>query len=361
MGFINDGSMHDWNDGDIVTAALYEADRDMLRVAINDNWSRLMKSFSVLDSAGNVLQTKNFDLVFNFLKIQQGDGIGLSLNTTTGVLTVTAIPKAGSIGTSQLADGSVTTPKIADGNVTTAKIADGSITLAKMASGSVDGSKVVNSSIGTTQLADSSIISSKIATNAVQNIKLADSAVTESKISDGAVSTEKIAESAVTSSKLDLQAVTTPKIANGAVGTTQLAAASVTEAKLADNAVTTNKLADGVVTAEKLDPALIGQSLELEAHNADIFAHNAIQKSVADPTSYDSVNKLYKVIRYYRDDNTVYMRSTLGDYDSTNKVYGSDEWRFYDDTGTTTTKLIVWELSYNTDRIITSKTPQIII
>jgi hypothetical protein len=40
MAKINDGTLKDWKDGDKVTADLYEADREILRAAINDTDSK---------------------------------------------------------------------------------------------------------------------------------------------------------------------------------------------------------------------------------------------------------------------------------------------------------------------------------
>jgi hypothetical protein len=37
MAKINDGTLKDWKNGDKVTSDLYEADREILRVANNDN------------------------------------------------------------------------------------------------------------------------------------------------------------------------------------------------------------------------------------------------------------------------------------------------------------------------------------
>jgi hypothetical protein len=40
MAKINDGTLKDWKNGDKLTSDLYEADREILRVAINDNHDR---------------------------------------------------------------------------------------------------------------------------------------------------------------------------------------------------------------------------------------------------------------------------------------------------------------------------------
>jgi hypothetical protein len=43
MAKINDGTLKDWKNGDKVTSDLYEADREILRVANNDNHDRIVR------------------------------------------------------------------------------------------------------------------------------------------------------------------------------------------------------------------------------------------------------------------------------------------------------------------------------
>ena len=171
MGTINDGAMKNWENGDVVTEALYEADREMLRVAINDNFARLMKSITVLNADGSTKTTKNMDTAFNFLKVKDGTGITLSMDGV-GTVTIAASPAAASVNTAALQDGSVLTVKLADGSVTTIKLAAGSVTTDKMVDGSVTNAKIADASITTVKIADGSVTGVKldpaIATNSPQ-------------------------------------------------------------------------------------------------------------------------------------------------------------------------------------------------
>ena len=64
-----------------------------------------------------------------------GDGEGNSVTVTVSKEnnTISAVIKAGGVGTAELADSAVTTAKIANANVTTEKIADKNVTLVKLA------------------------------------------------------------------------------------------------------------------------------------------------------------------------------------------------------------------------------------
>lgn len=162
MGRINNGAMKDWSNGNIVTAELYEADHEMLRVAINDNFDRLTKSITVLNADGSTKTTKNMDTAFNFLKIKDGAGVSVALDTTSGVLTITAVPAAGSIGNAQIADNSITTAKIVDGAVTEAKLAAGSVTTGKIGAGAVTEGNIADQSVSASKIVDGSITASKL-------------------------------------------------------------------------------------------------------------------------------------------------------------------------------------------------------
>ena len=102
--------------------------------------------------------------------------------------TISAVIKAGGVGTNELADSAVTAAKIANDAVETDKIADANVTTAK--------------------IANSAVTTEKIATNAVTTAKIADNAVETAKINALAVTTEKIADKNVTLVKLadDVQA-----------------------------------------------------------------------------------------------------------------------------------------------------------
>jgi hypothetical protein len=61
MAKINDGTLKDWKDGDKVTSDLYEADREILRVANNDNHDRI----TVLEDDKPVQDKRLDDLEYN--------------------------------------------------------------------------------------------------------------------------------------------------------------------------------------------------------------------------------------------------------------------------------------------------------
>jgi hypothetical protein len=61
MARINDGTLKDWKDGDKVTSDLYEADREILRVATNDNHDRI----TVLEVDKPIQDKRLDDLEYN--------------------------------------------------------------------------------------------------------------------------------------------------------------------------------------------------------------------------------------------------------------------------------------------------------
>ena len=131
--------------------------------------------------------------------------------------TISAVIKAGGVGTNELADSAVTAAKIANDAVETDKIADANVTTAK--------------------IANSAVTTEKIATNAVTTAKIADNAVETAKINALAVTTEKINALAVTTEKINALAVTTEKIADK----------NVTLVKLADDVQASLGKADSAV------------------------------------------------------------------------------------------------------------------
>lgn len=129
MAKVDKSAIHDFYNGEIVTEAALDQNFELLRIANNDNYDRLIKKFEVLDKNGNVKTTLNLDTAINYLKFKEGDLITLSLDTTNGILQISALDTN---ATAKMADGSVTTAKIADGAITRQKIADAAINLAKL-------------------------------------------------------------------------------------------------------------------------------------------------------------------------------------------------------------------------------------
>jgi hypothetical protein len=136
MGKIGTGVLRDWNNGEIMNEADYEQEREILRVAINDNYDRLIKKYEVLDASGLVKTTQNLDTAINFLKFKESSSIVLTLDTLTSTMQLAVVD--GSITTAKLANLNVTTAKIADGNVTTIKLADLNVTREKVADGAIN-------------------------------------------------------------------------------------------------------------------------------------------------------------------------------------------------------------------------------
>lgn len=119
----------------------------------------------------------------------------VTIHVDTTANTISAVIKAGGVGTTELADSAVTTAKIADSNVTTAKIADENVTLGKLASG-------VQTSLG---LADSAVQSiAEGATHGTISVDGSDVAVNLTGLADVATSGAASDVSITTNADLDL-------------------------------------------------------------------------------------------------------------------------------------------------------------
>lgn len=202
MGKVNPGSLKDWRDGDVVMAADYKQERELLRVAINDNFDRLIKQVVVQNANGQTKSTANLDEALNILRFKEGANVTLSLDPATATLTIAVTYENSSVGTAAIADGAVTTVKVA------------------------------NSAINTIKIANNAVTEPKVANNAVSTRTIQNGSVTEPKMSDNSISTRTIQSKAVTEGKLNDAAVTTRTIADRAVNTAKLADRSVTEAKI---------------------------------------------------------------------------------------------------------------------------------
>lgn len=202
MGKVNPGSLKDWRDGDVVMAADYKQERELLRVAINDNFDRLIKQVVVQNANGQTKSTANLDEALNILRFKEGANVTLSLDPATATLTITVTYENSSVGTAAIADGAVTTVKVA------------------------------NSAINTIKIANNAVTEPKVANNAVSTRTIQNGSVTEPKMSDNSISTRTIQSKAVTEGKLNDAAVITRTIADRAVNTAKLADRSVTEAKI---------------------------------------------------------------------------------------------------------------------------------
>jgi len=167
MGRVNPESMKDWKDGDIVMAADYKQERELLRVAINDNFDRLIKKFIAVNRNGSVKTTTDLNAALNELRFREGDNVILSMDKDTATLTISVEYGQGSVDTPALKDGSVVRAKIANGAVHVEKIADGAVTEAKIANNAVTTSKIANNSVTNAKIANQSVTTEKIQTGAL--------------------------------------------------------------------------------------------------------------------------------------------------------------------------------------------------
>src|SRR5690625_1423731 len=107
----------DWNDGDVIFAKEYKQERSILRTAINDNWSRMIKKYTVHRPDGTVKTTQNLDTAINTIRFKETDQIVLTLDTSNSELTIGV--RDGSISESKIVDGAIAESKIKDGAITT--------------------------------------------------------------------------------------------------------------------------------------------------------------------------------------------------------------------------------------------------
>ncbi len=163
-----------------------------------------------------------------------GDDLVLSVNGSTGAVTVNAI--------NQLT-----------GDVTTAAASGSESEVATISAGAVDAGKLATDAVTTDKILDGNVTTAKLAADAVDDTKLADDAVGSEHIQAGAVGTSELAADAVDDTKLADDAVGAEHIQTGAVGTAELAADAVDGTKIADDAVDSEHLATDSVGADALD------------------------------------------------------------------------------------------------------------
>ena len=65
-------------------------------------------------------------------------------------------------------------------------------------------------------------------------------------------------------------------------------------------------------------------------------------------------NGVYKVIEYYRPDDTLYMKSTLSNPNS-DEHYQTMTWQYYNGAGTSIVRTLTWTITYDDDGGIISK------
>jgi hypothetical protein len=130
MSKIDASAFRNWNNGETMYEADYEKERELIRVANNDNYDRLIKQYQILNKDGTVNTTQTLTNLLNTFKLKPGGYITLALDTVTSTITIDLDP-------STIENPDVITHKSAsildhpDGSVTTVKIADGAVTAAK--------------------------------------------------------------------------------------------------------------------------------------------------------------------------------------------------------------------------------------
>lgn len=166
MAKVNPSSLEDYSDGQVITSGQYEKDREMLYVAGNDTYDRLLKSVNGMDASNAQKFAQAIDTVVNILNLQEGSNLVIT-NPSPGTIKFDVVLGTNAVATTALQDGavtsqkldpnilntiqgidlgihrtattldhpdqSVTTAKIKDGNITTIKIADANVTLVKLA------------------------------------------------------------------------------------------------------------------------------------------------------------------------------------------------------------------------------------
>lgn len=106
------------HDKDTVTEAVWDQILEVIRVAINDNYARLLKSYTILDSSNGVKSTQSLTDILNYFKIKEGNNISILHDPVTSTITLNAT----GVISGTVSDNTITTVKIVDGNVTKQKL-----------------------------------------------------------------------------------------------------------------------------------------------------------------------------------------------------------------------------------------------
>lgn len=112
-------------------------------------------------------------------------------------------------------------------------------------------------------------------------------------------------------------------------------------------------LPSGIKKVEASDNAVI-ENFNVNADLLDARLRNYTKE--IDVASKDATSGIYKIVRYKRSDNTLYLVATLSNPD-VNGYFQTDTWQFYDAAGATVVKTVTWTLVYDADGIVTSATP----
>ena len=106
-----------------------------------------------------------------------GDANSVTVTVDQKNNTISAVIKAGGVGTNELADSAVTAAKIATDAVETAKIKDAAVETAKIADSAVTTDKIADANVTTAKIADENVTKAKLEQSVQDSLKLADTAV----------------------------------------------------------------------------------------------------------------------------------------------------------------------------------------
>ena len=141
------------------------------------------------DEGGNVESTLYIpaESLVDAYKADNGDGNGNSVTVTVDSTknTISAVIKAGGVGTNELAADAVTTEKIANDAVETVKIKDNAVTTEKINDLAVTTAKINASAVTTEKIADKNVTLAKLADSVQTSLGKADSALQQSDIITG--------------------------------------------------------------------------------------------------------------------------------------------------------------------------------
>ena len=140
------------------------------------------------DEGGDVERTLYIpaESLVDAYKAKNGDN-NVIVTVTEADNTISAVIKAGGVGTDELAADAVTTVKIKDAAVETAKIANSAVTTEKINALAVTTEKIDDNAVETVKIADKNVTKAKLEDNVQASLNKADSALQKADIITGKV------------------------------------------------------------------------------------------------------------------------------------------------------------------------------
>ena len=214
-----------------------------------------VRGVDVLDSDGASL-----DVLTDDVSIQEGNNV--TLETTDGVLTISAVGADGGLSSVAVAapltgDGTSSNPVgVADGGISTAQLADDSVTDAKLADGTSVRSLTAKTNSGATVTTQTDAVTVRAGDNVT--IGEQDGEITISAVGpDGGLSSVSSDQTLVGNGTADQPL----GVANNSITSARILDGQVQSSDLATDAVSTAKILDDAVTASKIDDAAAVKSL----------------------------------------------------------------------------------------------------